>query len=145
MHRSRKRGFTLIEIMIVILIIGLLLSILLPNLVYSKYQAQWTACGQYERTIAAALESYHAQEGSYPANLAQLTATSPVYINILPTCPSNGASYASTYVPGQTSSGSLVYDAYTLSCPGTHYLQIRGVQQGFPQYTPSNGLALWGN
>lgn len=140
MRRPSSRGFTLIEIMIVILIIGILLIIVLPNMVRSKYQAQWNACGQYERTLAAAVESYNAQEGSYPSVLSALTSSSPVYITLIPTCPSNGVSYQSTYLPGHASGSAATFDMFTIYCPGSHFLVLTEVQQGFPQYNPQRGL-----
>ena len=136
MRRRRARGFTLIEIMIVILIIGLLLMILLPNLARSRYQAQWSACVQYERTLAAALESYHAQEGFYPESFNPLM-TGEKYINSIPACPSNGVSYAVGY---QVASGR---DNFTMSCAGAHYQVLPEVMQGFPQYNPAGGLRQW--
>jgi len=142
MRRRISRGFTLIEIMIVILIIGILLAILLPNLVWSKYQAQWTACGQGERSIASALESYHADQGSYPTNLTTLTTTNPVYISLLPTCPSIPSTPYS-YQPGNSNSGTnAVYDTYTIACPGIHYQVLPDIQKGYPQYNPGGGLLL---
>lgn len=140
MPRRHSRGFTLIEIMVVICIIGILLLIVLPNMVHSKYQAQWTACGEYQQTLAAALESYNASEGTYPSTLQVLTTTSAPYINAIPSCPSNNAVYS--YEPGvSTSSGSI--SNYTLSCSGSHYLVLSGVSQGFPQYNPQIGLLLF--
>lgn len=132
MRRRWSRGFTLIELMIVIVIISLLLIILLPNLARSRYQSQWSACVQYERNVAAALESYHAGEGFYPTDLNVLSGSK--YLNSVPTCPSNGTSYASGYEVASS------HGNFTLSCKGTHFRVMEMVTQGFPQYNAGTGL-----
>lgn len=139
MRRQRARGFTLIEIMIVIAIIGVLTLLILPNMVKSKYQAEWTSCSGYQRTIAAACESYQAQYGSYPANLTVLTVSNPQFLTLMPTCPSNGVSYTNAYTSGSTNGSTTSYNNFTLYCPGAHYIVLSGVQQGYPQYNPQRG------
>jgi hypothetical protein len=93
---------------------------------------------QYERNLVAALESYNAQNGTYPQSLNSLVNAQPTYINSIPSCPSNGVSYSSGYIPGAMNAN-LITD-YTITCPGTHNLVLGFVTQGFPQYTPSRGL-----
>lgn len=139
MRRHRARGFTLVEIMIVIAIIGILTLLILPNMVKSKYQAEWTSCSGYERTVAAACESYQAQYGSYPPTLNVLTTSTPQFISLMPTCPSNGVSYAGSYLPGSTTGSSASYNNFTIYCPGAHHIVLSGVQQGYPQYNPQRG------
>lgn len=127
--------------MVVIVIIGILLMIILPNMVRSKYQAQWTACSEQEHNLAIALESYSTQWGTYPTSLSVLTSTTgAAYIGTIPSCPSNGQSYISGYQVASSTGSTTSFDTYTVSCPGSHYLVLGDVSQGFPQYTPSKGL-----
>ncbi|MGI6540146.1 MAG: type IV pilin protein [Bacillota bacterium] len=64
-----QRGFTLMELMIVIVIIGVLAAIGVPA--YKNYvtKAKTAACESNRRTIATALGMYYAEEGEYPISL----------------------------------------------------------------------------
>jgi len=57
-NRTSKRGFTLIEIMIVVAIIGLLAAIAIPNFVHARTQSQINACINNLRQIDAAKQQW---------------------------------------------------------------------------------------
>lgn len=65
--RSRK-GFTLVEIMVVILIIGILAGVLLPVIFKVRYEGQVTTVKGYLRAIGNGMESYKSDCGIYPEN-----------------------------------------------------------------------------
>jgi prepilin-type N-terminal cleavage/methylation domain-containing protein len=112
-HGKRRQGFTLIELMIVIAIIAILAAILIPNFVRSRGESQLAACESNEKNIATSLQIYAADwSGNFPSSLSALT---PNYIQSVPICPGNGASYV--YFPINTT-------------PVTDYALVQGLGTG---------------
>ena len=123
--REAERGFTLIELMIVVAIIAILAGILIPNFVNARSQAQTAACESNLRAIATALELYYADNQVYPTASGAavqptlLTANGIAYLNNTPKDPAaqNGnATYTLTTV--QAGGGNAA--GYTIVCPGVH-------------------------
>ena len=87
---NRKSGFTLVEIMIVVAIIGLLAAIAIPNFVKARTTAQTNACINNLRQIDGAKEQYllENQNAALP-DLAGLSGPAG-YIKKLPVCPAAG-------------------------------------------------------
>jgi len=103
-----KKGFTLVEIMIVVAIIALLVAIAIPNIAAQRRTANNTAAAGTLRSLATALETYNTASEKYPADHASLTAAVPPFISKIVTDGSTSGGYTWAVVPlttGYTVSG----------------------------------------
>ena len=95
--KLNKKGFTLVEIMIVVAIIGLLAAIAIPNFIKARKTARKNICISNLRTIYHAMEEYMIDN-----NLASALAVDTTqlygdanYIKVKPVCPEmTGSDYA---------------------------------------------------
>lgn len=73
-NHASQRGFTLIEIMVVLVILGLLIAIVAPNIIGRGDEARVTAAGAQMRSIANALDLYRLDNSHYPSTQQGLEA-----------------------------------------------------------------------
>jgi prepilin-type N-terminal cleavage/methylation domain-containing protein len=99
---SRKAGFTLVEIMIVVAIIGLLAAIAIPNFIKARATSQQNACINNLKQISGAIDEWALETGQSSGAPVTDVSTVSAYIkmnanNSVPGCPAGGT-YTTTSV-----------------------------------------------
>lgn len=85
---SNQKGFTLVELMVVVVILGILVAIAVPAYKASTDKAETSACRANQRIIDSAVMQYQAETGEYPAE--DMTVSDLVtngYLQAEPFCP----------------------------------------------------------
>lgn len=73
----KRKGFTLLELLIVVIIVGILASLALPRFLRAAEKARWAEARSMLGTIRGAQIRYQIENGVYTANLADLDVEVP--------------------------------------------------------------------
>jgi len=116
MFRNQKSGFTLIEIMLVVIIIGILVAMIVPNIAGRSEQARTTAARtDIDSNLSTALDLYRMDVGQYPSTEQGLSAlVSPPTTSPVP------AQWNGPYLKKKTVPKDPWGPDYVYVSPGTH-------------------------
>lgn len=87
---SKKKGFSLLELLIVVLILGALAAIAIPRITASATTAKTNACATNIDILNSQIEMFKADTGAYPASLAAITGSATYFPDGAPVCPLSG-------------------------------------------------------
>jgi general secretion pathway protein G len=108
-RRIAQRGFTLIELMVVVTIIGILAAVAIANVKYAQQKARESALRDDLYEMRKAIDSFYADKQRYPADLNELT---PGYMRKVPVDPITKAADWEQ-VPADTSDPQIQSDQAT--------------------------------
>ena len=112
---KKRKGFMLLELIIVVAIIGILAAVAIPNLVGMTDEAKVAKIQSDLSTIGTAMEVYHVKKGgTYPTNLSMLEGDNG-YLKKVPDPPTG----ASTYNLGNKGEVTCTFNGVTYSSFGT--------------------------
>jgi general secretion pathway protein G len=120
---SEDKGFTLVELMIVVAIVGILATISVPSYQASLMKARETVLRQDLFTIRELLDQHRADKGKYPTSLGALVANG--YLRVVPKDPFTNSTDTWQEISEPTEGG--VFDVYSgsdlVGTNGTAYNQ----------------------
>lgn len=79
--KKNTKGFTLIELMIVVAIIAIIAAIAIPNLLRSRMQSNESSAIGNLRTVVGAQTAYHSSNNTYTVDFADMTGATPPFLD----------------------------------------------------------------
>jgi general secretion pathway protein G len=108
---KNARGFTLVELMVVLAVIALLLSIAVPDYMGRMQRAEEAVLQENLAVMRDALDKHYADAGRYPASLEELVAKR--YLRAIPKDPFTQSSATWVAIPPADAKKGNVFDVHS--------------------------------
>lgn len=100
MKSPAEKGFTILEVMVVVILISILAAIVIPRYVVSARRAQVQACEMNRHLINKEVEMYFFAEATWPNDdLGDIKTNANYFPDGIPTCPVDFSSYILVPIP----------------------------------------------
>ncbi|NQT46301.1 MAG: prepilin-type N-terminal cleavage/methylation domain-containing protein [Candidatus Omnitrophica bacterium] len=126
----KKNAFTLIELLIVVIIVGILATVALPQYTKVVEKARWTECWSNLNTVRRACEMYYLEHGFYPDGTDVGSNMAPLNNSFIASLKEDVGLLID--LPDTNAEGRYVYSIYT-SAHANH-----------PSNSPSNPICVCG-
>ena len=136
---KNRKGFTLVELAVVIVIIGVLAAFGVPRFLKSVERSKAAEGFAYLSAVRAAQERYHAREGTYSDTIDQMDikVSAPKYFTVGTISPGGTGSLEDSWTLTMTRVGaSAGYGAYTVIFTEDGYDTTNSSIQGLPDINP---------
>ena len=145
---KKERGFTLVELAIVIVIIGVLASFGVPRFRDAVERSKASESMNYLSSVRAAQERFHAREGTYAADLADLDISipTPKYFSVGDVAAGSTDDLEDSWTLTLTRQGaSAGYGVYTVTFTEQGYDPDKSSINDLPQINPIGTQAASGS
>jgi len=146
-NKSKQRGFTLVELAIVIVIIGVLASFGVPRFRDAVERSKAGESMSYLASVRAAQERFHAREGTYASEITDLDISipTPKYFTVGDITAGSTDDLESSWKLTMTRLGaSAGYGAYTVTFTEEGYDPANSTINDLPQINPIGSQASSG-
>jgi len=98
---KKTKGFTLVELMVVLVIIGIIIALVVPNTIRAIRVANTKECANNIRALDTAIQMFYTESGDWPTTypddlvdyMPDANGDGDVTSDDIPTCPITGANY----------------------------------------------------